>query len=82
MSFPSLSNVDIEFAELRKLTWRLYTTTEALLTTNQVKLIDKREFPKAAIDKNFKTFVIHISALDINGLSIYPSRVAQIAILQ
>ncbi len=42
MSFLSLSNADIEFAELERLTWRSYITTEALPTTSQVKLIDKR----------------------------------------
>ncbi len=34
--FLSLSNADIKFAELGKLTWRLYTIAETLFTTSQV----------------------------------------------
>ncbi len=34
MPFLSLSNADVEFAELCKLTWRLYMAVEAQSTTN------------------------------------------------
>ncbi len=51
MPFLSLSNADVKFAELGKLTWRTYTAAEALLTTSRVKLIDKREFARATQDK-------------------------------
>ncbi len=79
MPFLSLSNADVEFAELGKLTWSLYTAADALPTTSRVELIDKREFAKAALDENSEIFVVHISALDV---SIHPSRAAQIAVLQ
>ncbi len=63
--FFSLSNADIEFAEEKKLTWRFYTVIKALLpTTSRVELIDKKEFIKAALDKNSKTFVMHVTALE------------------
>ena len=39
MSFLFLSNADVQFAK-KKLTWRTYTTKEALPTTRQVKIID------------------------------------------
>ncbi len=77
MPFLSLSNTDVKFAELGKLTWRLYTVADVLPTTSWVELIDKREFAKAALDKNSKTFFVHISALDVAEPSIHPSRVAQ-----
>ncbi len=80
--FLSLSNADVEFAELGKLTWRSYTAAETLPTTSRVELIDKREFGKAAIDENSETFVVHMLALDITELSIHLLRAAQIAALQ
>lgn len=43
MLFLSLNNTNIEFAELEKLTWITYTAAEALSTTSQVELINKRE---------------------------------------
>ncbi len=82
MPFLFLSNVDVKFAELGKLTWRSYTAAEALPTTSRLELIDKREFAKAAMDKNSETFVVHMSALDVAESSIHPSRAAQIAALQ
>ncbi len=60
-----------------KLTWRSYTIAEALPTTSRVELIDKREFVKAALDKNSETFVVHVSALEATENSIYPSQAAQ-----
>ncbi len=63
--FLFVSNTDVEFAELGKLIWKLYTAVEALSTTSWVELIDKREFAKVAINKNSETFVVYMSALDI-----------------
>ncbi len=74
MSFLSLSNADVEFAELGKLTWRFYIAAEALPTTSRVELIDKREFAKVALDENLETFVVQVSALDVAELSIHPSQ--------
>ncbi len=80
MLFLSLSNPDIEFAELGKLTWRTYTAAKALPTTSWVELINKREFTRAARDNNLETFVVHVSTL--KATTIYSSRAAQIAALQ
>ncbi len=77
--FLSLSNADVEFAELGKLSWRSYTVADALFTTSQVTLIDKREFAKASPDKNSETFVVHVAILE--ATTIHPSRAAQIAAL-
>lgn len=81
MSFLSLSNVNIEFAKLKKLTWRSYTAVKTLLTISRIELIDKREFVRAVMDENSETFVIYISVIAIIKSSIYSSRVAQIAAL-
>ena len=75
--FLTLSNADVQFVE-KALTWRTYTTAEALPTTKRVELIDKKEFAKAALDENSETFVVHVASLD---LGIHPDREAQIASL-
>lgn len=72
MLFQGFSNVDIEFTKLEKLTWRFYTTAKALLPTNRVKLIDRREFVKAILDKYLETFMIYVVSLETEIL-IYPS---------
>ncbi len=82
MLFLSLSNADIEFIELKKLTWRFYTTVKALSTINWVELINKREFTKAALDRNSKIIIIYISVLKaIKGLAIHFSQTTQITTL-
>ncbi len=81
MLFLAFSNADIQFGA-EELTWRTYTVAEALPTTSRVELIDKREFAKAALNRNSETFVMHVSALDVAELLIHPSRTAQIAALQ
>ena len=43
MPFLSLSNADVQF-DTGNLTWRTYSTVEALPTTKQVELINKHEF--------------------------------------
>ena len=82
MPFLTLSNADIQFVG-KELTWRSYTIVEALPTTKQVELIDKKEFSKAALDEESETFVVHVAALEapLAGMVIYPSRAAQISAL-
>ncbi len=41
MLFLALNNADFQFSA-KKFTWRTYTAAEALPTTSQVKLMDKR----------------------------------------
>ena len=77
--FLTLSNANIQFVE-KKLTWRSYTTAKALPTTKLVKLINKKEFAKMALDGNSKTFFIHVASLNLVP-GIYPDREAQIASL-
>ena len=79
MLFLSLSNADVKFAELERLTWRTYNAAEILSTTSWVKLIDKREFTKAALDKNSKTFVVHVAALEVpTAIPIHPLKIFQV----
>ena len=81
MPFLTLSNADIQFAE-KELTWRTYTTKDALPTTQRVELIDKKEFAKAALDENIKAFVVHVSSLSLGSkMTIHRARKAQITLL-
>ncbi len=78
MPFLTLSNADFQFGA-EKLTSRIYTAVEALPTTSWVKLIDKREFAKAALDENSKTFVVHVAALKVpTAMLIHPSGAFQV----
>ncbi len=78
--FLAFSNADFQFGA-EKLIWRSYTAAKVLPITSRVELINKREFAKAALDKNSETFVVHVSALDVVESSINPSQAAQIATL-
>ena len=70
--FLTLSNADIQFAE-KELTWRTYTTEDALPTTRRVELIDKKEFAKAALNVSIEIFVVHISSLSLRSkMTIHP----------
>ena len=80
MPFLTLSNADIKFAQ-KELTWRSYTTAEALPTTKRVEIIDRKEFAKAALDENVEAFVVHVTSLSLNSIAIHPAREAQIALL-
>ena len=79
MPFLIFSNTEVQFVE-KELTWRSYTTDKALSATKRVKLIDKKEFTKVALDENSKTFVMHIASLNL-APGIHSEKEAQIASL-
>ena len=60
MLFLKISNTDMSFSE-KTLTWKTYTTNEALFTTKRVQIIDKKNFVIAALDANSNTFVMHVA---------------------
>ena len=74
--FLTFSNADIQFVE-KELTWRSYTTAEALTTTKQVEFINKKEFAKATLDEKSETFVVHVASFNLTPET-YSDRVAQI----
>ena len=57
MPFLKISNADVSFGE-KTLTWKTYITNKALLTTEQVQIINKKDFVIAALDADSKTFVV------------------------
>lgn len=80
--FLVLNNINFQFGA-DKLTWKSYIITEALPTTCQVELIDKREIAKTALNKNSKTFIVHIATLEVLvEIPVHPLQVVQIPILQ
>ena len=64
MPFLIFSNANIKFA-LIELTWRSYTIVKALPTIKQVKIINKKESIKAALDENVEAFVIYITSFNL-----------------
>lgn len=80
MLFFSLSNTNFKFSELKKSIWRFNNTIKILSTICQIKLISKRKFTKAAINENFKTFMMHMS-IPKAEISIYQMQAAQISAL-
>lgn len=49
-----------------------------LLTTKQVEIFNKKEFNKVVLDKNFETFVMHITYLSLSITSIHPAKKTKI----
>ena len=65
--FFALSSADIDFSG-RELCWRTYTTEEMLSTTRRVKLVGKKKFAAAALELEYKTYVVHVASLNSNPL--------------
>ena len=65
MLFLLFNHAKVNFIKVGKLTWNSYIVVETLSITSLIELINKREFVKVALDKNFKTFVMLIFALEI-----------------
>ena len=46
-----------------------------------MKIIDKKEFARAALDENVEAFVVHVTSLSLNSISIDSVIKVQIALL-
>lgn len=55
---------------------RFYTTAKALPIIKRIKLIDKYQFVKVALDKNSETFIIYVATLKTPKMTIYFSYIA------
>ena len=75
MPFLKISNTDVAFGEGTP-TWKSYTTSEALLTTKQVRLVYPKEFVIAALDADSKTFIVHVAIREREEMTIDPGRKA------
>ena len=77
MPFLKISNVDVSFGK-GTFMWKTYTTNETLPTTEQVQIIDKKDFVIAALDANSKTFVMHVAIREQEKMPVHSKRQAQI----
>ena len=77
MPFLKISNADVAFGE-GTLTWKSYTTNKALPTTEQVQLVDPKEFVIAALDADSKTFVVHVAVREQEEMALDSDRKAQV----
>ena len=59
MLFLKFSNADMSFGK-KTLVWKTYTTNKALPTTEQVQIINKKDFIIAALDANSEIFMVHV----------------------
>ena len=77
MPFLKISNAVVAFGE-GTLMWKSYITNKALPTTEQVQLVDLKEFVIAALDVNSETFVVHVAIREQEKMAMDPDRKAQI----
>ena len=77
MPFLKLSNADVSFGE-RMLTWKSYTTSEVLPTTERVQLVDFKEFVIAALDADSETFVMYVAIREQEKMPVHSEKQAQI----
>lgn len=63
ISFFTLNNANIQLTE-KELTWKFSIIAKALPITKRMKLINKKNFTKTVLDKDSKTFLVHIAALN------------------
>ena len=75
--FLKISNANIAFGE-GTLTWKSYTTNEALPTIKQVQLVDLKEFVIAALDMDSKTFVVHVAIRERKKMPVHAEKQAQV----
>ena len=73
MLFLKISNADMSFAK-ETLTWKSYTTNEALPTTEQVQILDIKEFVIAVLDVDSKTFVVHVAIRKQEEMPVHSER--------
>ena len=77
MLFLKISNTDVAFGE-RTLTRKSYTTNKALSTTEQVQLVNLKEFVIAALNADSKTFVMHVAICEQEEMAMDLNKKAQI----
>lgn len=79
MTFLFFSNANVKFTE-KELIWRIYSASDALPTTKQIQLIDRKKLAAAALNLSKEAFVVHVAYFKAK-MSIHLTREAQIALL-
>ena len=77
MLFLKISNADVSF-DKKTFMWKFYTTNEALPTTEQVQIVDPKEFVIAALDVDIEIFVVHMVIQEQEEIPMHSKKQAQI----
>ena len=77
MLFLKISNTDVSF-DKKILTWKTYITNKTLPITKQVQIINKKDFVIVTLDADNKTFMMHVTIWEWEGMLVYSERQAQI----
>ena len=77
MLFLKISNANITFGE-KTLMWKSYITSKALPTTEQIRIIDPKEFFIAALDTDSENFVVYVAIREWEKMLVHSERQAQI----
>ena len=80
MPFLKISNADKSFGK-KTLTWRTYITNKALSITEQVQIVDPKEFVKVALDIDSETFVVHVVIQEREEMPVLSKKQAQVGAL-
>ena len=80
MLFLKISNANVSF-DKKILTWKTYTTNKALPTTEQVQIINKKNFVIAALNANSKTFVVYVAIWEREKMPMHSKKQAQVGAL-
>ena len=73
ISFLKISNANMAFGE-GILMWQSYITNKTLPTTEQVQLVNLKEFIIATLDADSETFVVHVAIQKREEMAIDPDR--------
>ena len=76
MPLLKISNANVAFGE-KTLTWKSYTINKALLTTEQVQLVNSKKFAIVALDADSETFIVHVAIREHEEMAMDPDRKAQ-----
>ena len=80
MPFLKISNADVSFGE-KTLMWRSYTINEALPTTEQVQIVNSKEFVIVALDIDSKTFMVHMAIQEQEKMPMHSKKQTQVGAL-
>ena len=75
MLFLKINNTDVLFSE-ETLTWRTYTTNDVLLITEQVQIVDLKEFVIATLDIDSETFMVYMAIWEQERILIHSKKQA------
>ena len=67
MLFLFLNNINIVFVDYKSIQ-KSYITTKALLTTQQVEIINRKKFAKVVLDKSVKIFIVYITFFTLKSI--------------